>query len=251
MFEMHEPKILAMYRIKNEERWIEKSLKYTSEVCKAIVILDDGSTDNTLEICKSFDKVVSIYHQSNLPMDVIRDDNKLLEMAMKLQPEFLLRLDGDEIISPHAQKILFEELTVLYPEVHVLEFQCIVIWDKPNQYRYDGLYSNMWIPKLIRMKNQPKNLFYSGSKLHGNGTHIPSNAIGRNESIRSKVKIFHYGNYDEELRQKKYKFYTSIDPNNKEFDNYIHVIAGKGKFSGPIDIELRSLPKGQFIENIN
>ena len=38
------PKIVATYRIKNEERWIEKSLKAASEICQEIVILDDGST---------------------------------------------------------------------------------------------------------------------------------------------------------------------------------------------------------------
>lgn len=47
------PKIVAMYRIKNEARWLKKSLESASNVCESIVILGDGSTDNTLEICKS------------------------------------------------------------------------------------------------------------------------------------------------------------------------------------------------------
>ena len=61
-----DPEIVAMYRIKNEERWIEKSLKMCSEVCQKIVILDDGSTDETLKICKKFPSVVDIHEQKNL-----------------------------------------------------------------------------------------------------------------------------------------------------------------------------------------
>lgn len=247
--ESYEPKIVAMYRIKNEGRWMEKSLESASEICRSIVILDDGSEDNTLEICKRFDKVADIHHQENLSFDVVRDGNKLLEMALKQKPDFILRLDGDEIIQPNARKLLFEELTILYPHTSIYEFQSITIWDKPNQYRYDGVYSNIWAPKLLRLKNQPTNLTYStysGSKLHS--TLLPTNSIGWQESVRSRIKIFHYGNYDEELRQKKYKFYTTQDPNNEIFDGYIHIISGKGKFSGSNGIQLRTLPRGMFIE---
>ena len=50
-----------MYRIKNESRWIKQSLESISEICKEIVILDDGSTDDTVKICENFPQVVDIY----------------------------------------------------------------------------------------------------------------------------------------------------------------------------------------------
>ena len=37
------PKITAMLGIKNEERWIAKTLESLEEICDSIVILDDGS----------------------------------------------------------------------------------------------------------------------------------------------------------------------------------------------------------------
>ena len=94
-------KIIAMYRIRNEERWIEKSLEATSEVCQEIVILDDCSTDKTLSICKKFPNVVDIHHQEGLPFDETRDRNKLLKMALKRNPDAILSLDGDEILMPN------------------------------------------------------------------------------------------------------------------------------------------------------
>ena len=76
------PNIVAMYRIKNEEKWIKKSLESVLDICSEAVILDDGSTDNTLKICQSFDKV-DVTHQANLPTDEVRDMTKLLKMRGK------------------------------------------------------------------------------------------------------------------------------------------------------------------------
>ena len=249
---MDVPRIVAGLRIKNEERWIEKTLASLSEICSEIVILDDGSTDNTVKICKGFPKVVDIRSQSNLPFDEARDRNTVLQMALKRNPEFFLTIDGDEIIQKHAREVLLEELLVLYPDSPMFEFHVLVMWDKPNQYRYDSLYSNIWAKKLIRISRQPRNLFYPTTPMPGNlhGTLLPTNSIGWKESVRSRMKIFHYGNYDEDLRQQKYKFYTTKDPGNKLFDEYIHVISGKGKFSGPNGMEFRLLSEGVYISDI-
>ena len=54
---MELPNIVAMYRIKNEERWIKKSIESVLDICSEVIILDDGSTDNTVEICQSMDRV--------------------------------------------------------------------------------------------------------------------------------------------------------------------------------------------------
>jgi glycosyltransferase involved in cell wall biosynthesis len=234
-----------MYRIKNEERWVKRSLESASKICNEIVILDDGSTDNTVKICKSFDRVVNIHEQFNLLTDQTRDKNLLLKMALDRHPDFILTLDGDEIIQPNADKILFEELNILYPEAHIFEFQFLYMWDKPNQYRYDGVYSNLWHKRLIRLSNQPRDLHFNETGFSGN-EHvggIPDNSIGQNKSVRSKIKIFHYGYYDEVLRQKKYKYYTTRDPDSKIFDGYNHIISGKGRFSGPNGIEFRTIPE--------
>lgn len=82
--------IVAMYRVKNEGRWIQKSLESISDLCSKIVILDDGSTDDTVEICKSFSNVVDIHHQENVPLDEHRDRTNLLTMALKQNPDYLL-----------------------------------------------------------------------------------------------------------------------------------------------------------------
>ena len=44
---MKETTIIAMYRSKNSEKWIEQSLKSSLQICSHVVIVD-ASTDNTV-----------------------------------------------------------------------------------------------------------------------------------------------------------------------------------------------------------
>jgi len=242
-----------MLRIKNEERWISKTLQSLEDICDSIVILDDGSQDNTVKICEEFEKVVEIHKQSNLPTDASRDKNILLEMAKKRNPNYILTLDGDEVIVPNSKDILFEELDLIYPDTNVFEFQFFYIWDIPNQYRYDGYYSHAWHGRLLRMNDQPMNLHYGDTGYAGNGHSpgVPQNSKGLHESVRSKIKILHYGNYDEELRQKKFTFYNLRDPHAKEFDFYKHIISDEGTHSGPYGMEFRTIPEGMYCSFTN
>jgi len=246
------PNILTVYRVKNESRWISKSLDTISEISSSVIILDNGSTDDTVKICKSNPNVVEIIEQSNMPFDEARDRNILLKKALALKPDYILTLDGDEILMPNSKEILEEELDVLYTDYHIFSFQFLYMWDKFEQFRYDGLYHKTWLPRLIRLADQPENLTIDETSYPGN-THasgIPGNAIGQDVLIKSNVKILHYGYFDDNLRQNKFQFYNKLMPNNKEQDGYKHAISGNGIHSGPYGMEFKILPKGLYYENL-
>ena len=117
------------------------------------------------------------------------------------------------------------------------------MWDKPNQYRYDGHMSNVWRKKLIRMKNQPNDLHYDGMPYPSN-MHcppIPQNSFGLDNSVRSRVKILHYGYYDLASRQEKFERWNKMDPDNTSFDGYRYLVSSDSKFSGPEGMEFRLL----------
>lgn len=220
-------------------------------MCSKIVILDDGSTDNTVEICNSFSNI-ELVQQKDLPFDEHRDRTKLLELALKQDPDYLLAMDGDEFLMPKSKDILLEEIEILYPHISMFQFQFLYIWDESNQYRYDGIYSNLWHNRLMKVKNQLKELFFKPSEYGGN-FHIgslPSNATDFDDPIRSNVKILHYGYFDQKLRESKFEFYSNNDPNSENQDNYQHIISGKGRFSGPHGIEFKILPPGLFYEKL-
>ena len=239
-------KIVVMYRVKNEERWIEQSIKSIYNFCDEIVVFDDNSTDNTKKICTGFDKVVDIHTKTDSSFDEARDRNLLLNLALKRNPDLLLSLDGDEIFLPGSEKIIHEEIDVLYPDSKVFEFQLLTLWDSPNKIRFDGLTSSFWQKRMFRLKDQPSELKINDSPYPGNfhcGS-IPNNTVGMDNSVKSNAKIFHCASFDESLRKKKYEWYVSRDPDNPLTDNYQHMLGAKGRFSGPT-LKFKKIPSSQ------
>ena len=248
---MHGQKITGIYRVKNEARFIEKSLKSVTEICSEIIVMDNNSTDDTVEICSSFDKVTEIIKRKDLPLDEVRDKNILYEHARKSDSDFILAVDGDEIFMPNASEILFEELSTIHPDSNVFEFQFLTLWDDVNTIRTDGIFGYYWQKRLLRMKNQPLSLLFVENDNPGNihcGS-IPPSSMGFDNPAKSSVKIFHLASLDDEVRQRKYGFYTKTDPDNVLTGAYKHMISGEGKFSGPNGIELEQLPK-EFTVNL-
>jgi glycosyltransferase involved in cell wall biosynthesis len=244
MMDSGSPKIVVTYRLKNAKKWIQQSIDSVLDLCDEIVIVD-ASDDGTLEICQNYKKVTDIFHDKNLPFDETRDKNQLWEMAKKRNPDYILNLDGDEILMPYAKQILFEELNILHSEASVLQFQFLEMWDTPNQYRVDGFFNNIWKPKLVKMKNQPTDLKYDDMPFPGNAhcPGIPQKSVGIEKVVRSNLKILHYGNYFESARQNHFEFYNQLDPNNVIFDGYKHLISANTKFSGSDGMKFQKIPK--------
>jgi len=245
------PKITGVYWIKNESRFIEKSLKSVMDICSETIVMDNNSTDDTVEICSGFDKVKDIIKRKDLPLDEVRDKNILYEHARKTNPDFILAVDGDEIFMPNASEILFEELSTIHPNSDVFEFQFLTLWDNVHTIRTDGIFGYYWQKRLLRMKNQPLSSLFVENDNPGNihcGS-IPPFSLGFDDPAKSSVKIFHLASLDDEVRQRKYGFYTKTDPDNVLTGAYKHMISGEGKFSGPNGIELEQLPK-EFTVNL-
>ena len=248
---MNTPKITVIYRVKNEARFIEQSIKSVVDLCSEIIVLDDNSTDNTVAICSGFDKVTDIIKQKELSLDETRDRNYLFEKARKLDPDFILSVDGDEIFMPNAFDILFEETSTIYPNSDVFDFQFLTLWDNVNTIRTDGIFGYYWQKRLLRMKNQPLSLLFVENDNPGNihcGS-IPPSSVGFDRTAKSSVKIFHLASLDDEVRKRKYEYYTKTDPDSVLTGAYKHMISGEGKFSGPNGIELEQLPK-EFTVNL-
>ncbi|MDC0450785.1 glycosyltransferase family 2 protein [Nitrosopumilus sp.] len=241
------PKIIAIYRIRNEERWIKKSLESISEICQEIIILDDCSTDKTVEICKKFPSVVEIYERKDeLPLNEVRDKKIIWEMAMKRNPDFILKLDGDEVLAPNSKDIIFNEIMNLYPNDLNFSLQLMYIYDKPNQWRTDAWFDNIYHIRLIRINEYTKDLKFEESGYPGNAhsLHLPPTKY---VPVRSDVKILHYSLYDKKIRKRKFNYFHGVDPGGSDFNGY------KDLISGDVDesvLELKILPEGKFWKEI-
>ena len=224
------PRILTMLRIKNEERWIETCLASLLDVVDGIVILDDGSTDRTPQIVRTFPKVLRYEYVTNPTVDEVRDKNLLLSWTLKFNPDWILALDGDEELGPLSRDVIRKEIfrvTRHNPEFVALSFRFIYFWNDTETYRIDGEYADVWHPRLFTTWNQDISSLRFNSAGHGAGFHcgsIPGGLIGRVK--KAGVVVKHYGYVDPEVRAKKYEYYRRNDPEASARGYYEHLIHG-------------------------
>ena len=87
--------IIGMLRIRNEARWIERSIGSILPLCERVVVLDDHSTDGTPELCAALPKV-TVYESHFEGIDESRDKQWLLEHLGATRGDWILHIDGDE-----------------------------------------------------------------------------------------------------------------------------------------------------------
>jgi glycosyltransferase involved in cell wall biosynthesis len=83
----------------NSERWIGDALRsalHQTWAAIEIIVVDDGSTDNTLTIAKRFECTrVKVIHQDNRGVEAARN-----RAVLEAQGDFLQYLDADDLLSP-------------------------------------------------------------------------------------------------------------------------------------------------------
>lgn len=119
------PKVSILIPCYNAEQWIAGSIESTLNQIypnKEIIVIDDGSTDRSLEIIKSFDGRIKWETGPNRGANVAR--NRLLELS---QGEWLQYLDADDYLEPNKimQQIEFSkkhiDADIIYSPVIVEE----------------------------------------------------------------------------------------------------------------------------------
>lgn len=241
--------ILTLYRIKNEETYIQRSIESCIEMSDKIIILDNHSTDSTESICKSFGDKIDFVSSPFDDINEARDKDFLMSYVFKSYspPDWFMCFDGDEALEPGGAATLrstAKHFINMPMSPHAINFQFLYIWDNNNNVRLDGVYSKFHAPRLWRVPKHDLSLcnytnWYSKSGLHCGWT---PHTIPNKPSYISKIKILHWGNATEELRLKKYVFYNMKDPNNFIEDRYRHIVCAGDNFlyAGPV-MELKPL----------
>lgn len=229
--------IIGCLRIKNEARWIERSIRSFLPLCDRVLVFDDHSTDNTVEICESIPGV-TVYHSPFQGLNECRDKGWLLEKATPLRPSWLCFWDGDEILAPGHQEPLKEAMAGPWG---CLSLRIVYLWNDEHTARVDGVYGDFCRESIFRPNGARFIPRRAGANFHcGN---VPAgNRI--NKRVLHDVHLLHTGYMHQEDRIRKYGWYREQDPNNAVEDGYRHMVVGDlfpsdavFRYGGPLKLQ--------------
>jgi glycosyltransferase involved in cell wall biosynthesis len=137
-------KIITLVPVKNEGWILDFSLKNYSIFSDEIILLDDGSTDNTKEIALQYENVFCVpYKTEEASVNMSARRNELLRLAREHNGTHLIFLDADEIISTdlafRLKEILLNEKpgkTVMLPWILVHKGEQGFLYDKSQEENY-------------------------------------------------------------------------------------------------------------------
>lgn len=128
------PLISVIIPLYNAERYISQcieSIIYQTYINIEVIIIDDGSTDDSLNICNSFakqDSRIHIYTQVNSGPSVARNRGVVLSKG-----DYIIFVDSDDYWLNNEQ--LNELVKTIHPEDDFIGFNCIYYFPKKDVYR--------------------------------------------------------------------------------------------------------------------
>ena len=178
------PNLTLSMIVKNEEANLRECLESVKDVVDEIVIIDTGSTDNTLKIAKEFG--AKIFH-----FDWINDFSAARNFALKQSTgNWILYLDADERLDGRSK----QELKGLAKRDDMLGVNCLIN-------NVDEITGTPKFMKYVRLFRNSENIKFTG-KAH---EQIEASLKSNNYSIsNSKIEIIHLGyNIDKAGLKKK------------------------------------------------
>ena len=217
-------KLVAALTTKNEEFIIEKTLRVLDQFCEGVVVYDDGSSDRTEEICRSFKSVE--WHVRPLHDPLIREEAKqrleLIEILRPHEPDYVLLLDADEIPTPSIIDYVNSGKVGCLTGCRVIN-----LWGDETCYRYDQYTTRFgtsvnWDPfsanpwhkyPLLRFERNRKYEYDLQVQKGGCSRYHPApKNPGGDVSLTDEFHLIHYGKIAPDyLDGSRLEFYSAIE----------------------------------------
>ncbi|MDO6693011.1 glycosyltransferase family 2 protein [Aliiglaciecola sp. 3_MG-2023] len=178
----------------NEEKYLKQVLECLQNFDE-IVLVDSGSTDNTVEIAKQYG--AKVYHQDWLGFA------KQKSHAMSLcKNDWVLNIDGDEILGAELADIIQSSVDEQRADAYRLYFED-VFWHMPMS-------ANSKKRSIVRLYNKNKVQFPTDRLVHEN----VKLAKGAKEKDVAGL-VTHHGYHSTEMLMEKQNKYSSLKAQEK------------------------------------
>ncbi len=195
-------KLIAILRIKDQIDVIDECLSKLSTLADEIIVLDNGSTDGTLEKYADYPKIASVLKTEGY--DEGRDKIMLLNEAKKRKPDWILWIDADEVFEDHFSRAIVEKY--MQSRYNRVAFRMCNFWLGRERCIYDGQY---YLYNLHPQRSMWKNMesaYFKDQKLHNGDIR---GVLGR--TYLSPYRLKHFGYIDRAKMQEKLDRYLAED----------------------------------------
>lgn len=204
---MTAPTISLCMIVKNEEQFIEQCLKSVNDFVQEIIIVDTGSTDETINICEKYKASIYSFKWTNNFADARNFG------LSKASGDWILWLDADEELEAGNEQMIIESISKTNAAMLLMPIINYYGETFPVKKQQAYLY---YQPRLFRNHIGVK--FYN--QIHE--TPMLSNKNEVTESIESlKAPIHHYG-YIEEITKQKNKSQRNLQTLLIEYEQPNH-----------------------------
>ena len=184
-----------------------------SELVDEIVVLDNGSTDGTLEEYKKFPKIVRILQTEGFNEG--RDKIMLLNEAKKLNPDWILWIDADEVLEKQlTRKILDKYMASHYKRI---AFRMCNFWLSDTRCRYDHEYYLYTLHPQRSMWRNMESAYFKDLVIHNGDIQGVSG-----KAYIPPYRIKHYGYVYKQKIEEKMQIYIKADQaKSRDYENTI------------------------------
>lgn len=206
-------KLCAILRIKNQIDTIDECMSKLSEIVDSIIVLDNGSSDGTLEKYAQYPKISRVLQTEGF--DEGRDKIMLLESAKEIDPDWILWIDADEVFEKYFTREVAEGY--MKSKYDRVTFRMCNFWLSKKRCRYDKEYYLYTLhPQRSMWRNMP-GTYFKNMKIHNGDI---QGVTGK--TYISPYRLKHYGYVDRKKIEEKVKIYTAADINkSRDYKNTI------------------------------
>ena len=186
-------RICAFIQMHNEAQKgnLTRCLENVRQWADDIVIYDDASTDNSVEIALNYTNHI-IRGKKNCFKEELFHKQQLLELALSLKPDWIMWIDCDEILDREATTGGLRKVAEnAPPTVNAYSFHQLNLWRSQTYARIDSLFDKGWFCRLWRVT--PNIHFETKAGIH---LRIYPITITKISVVQSQYRVIHYGFWD-------------------------------------------------------